>query len=307
MTLTPRSPQGRQRSRTTRAALFSAVMYAMLAACGGPVGPGPPPTPNDTVAETLDALGVDTSPSARVAPDGSALDDDAAPLGASAAYIDPAEFSDESRANPTMELVMARSFFAIDTLVVEELDGAGVTPGGDVEFGAEDVLVDLSAGNDWVTPVYDDGNQFQSLRDIAAGDLDGDGFDEIAAVYVDQSDGVLKLRTFEDDAAGYTERTSSLAAGADVRSVKLVALDDDGDGEAELMVAISFDDRVELTPIVPSGSGYALDDAAKIVLPQQVTDSTLYVRLVAGQLDYDNALELAVVVNEVTGSSSTTA
>src|SRR5690606_5039817 len=106
---------------------------------------------------------------------------------------------------------------------------------------------------------------------------------------------------------GYTERTSSLAAGADVRNVKLVALDDDGDGEAELMVAISFDDRVELTPIVPSGSGYALDDAAKIVLPQQVTDSTMYVRLAAGQLDYDNALELAVVVNEVTGSSSTTA
>lgn len=307
MTLTPRSPRTRRRVRKTGLTLFIGLLVAALAACGGPVGPGPNPQPNDNVAETLDALGVDTSPSARIAPDGSTLDDDAAPLGASAAYNDPAEFSDESSANPTMELVMARNFFANDTLVVEEIDGAGVTPGGDIEFGSEDVLVDLSAGNDWVTPVYGDENQFQSLRDIAAGDLDGDGFDEIAAVYVDQSDGVLKLRTFEDDDAGYTERTSSLAAGADVRSVKLVALDDDGDGEAELLVAISFDDRVELTPIVRSGSGHALDDTAKVVLSQQVTDSTLYVRLAAGQLDYDNALELAVVVNEVTGSSSTTA
>ncbi len=155
------------------------------------------------------ALGVDTSASARVAPDDSILDDDAAPLGGAASFGEAAEFSSESAANPAMELVMTRNFFDSDKLVVEEIVGAAVTPGGDIDLGEESVLVDLSTGNDWAAPVNDDGNQFQNLRDIAAGDLDGDGFDEIAAVYVDQSDGILKLRTFDDDAkAGRAELVS---------------------------------------------------------------------------------------------------
>lgn len=216
----------RDPGRTTRRLCLAALvplLVIVIAACTGP-GDGFNPPPNDNeVAETLDALGVDTTPSARLAPDGSTLDDDDAPLGSSASYGEAAEFSDESGANPTMEFVIARSFTASDTLVVEEIVGAAVTPVGAVEFGSESVLVDLSTGNGWAAPIYDYGNQFQALRDIAAGDLDGDGFDEIAGVFVDQSDGVVRLRTFEDDAAGYTAFTSSLAAGADVRSLKLAA------------------------------------------------------------------------------------
>ncbi|HET8984476.1 MAG TPA: VCBS repeat-containing protein [Trueperaceae bacterium] len=290
------------RTRRLFPALLALLIAAAMSACGG-VGPNPPP-PLDDVAATLAALGVDTSPSARLAPDGTTLDDDSAPLGGGAAFGEPEEFSSESAANPTMELVIARNFFDHDTLVVEEIVGAGVTPGGDIDPGSESILVDLSAGNDWVTPVYGDENQFQSLRDIAAGDLDGDGFDEIAAIYVDQSDDVLKLRVFEDDAAGYDHETHSLGAGADVRSLKLIALDADGDGTAELLVAISYDDGVELVPLVRSGTDYDLDAAGTISLPQELADSLKYVRLVAGQLDYDNGHELVVVVNEVAGNDS---
>ncbi|HET8986307.1 MAG TPA: hypothetical protein VFN03_11150, partial [Trueperaceae bacterium] len=246
------------RTRRLLPALLALLIAAAISACGG-VGPNPPPPPPDDVAATLAALGVDTSPSARLAPDGTTLDDDSAPLGGGAAFGEPEEFSSESAANPTMELVIARNFFDHDTLVVEEILGAGVTPGGDIDLGSESVLVDLSTGNDWVTPVYGDENQFQSLRDIAAGDLDGDGFDEIAAIYVDQSDDVHKLRVFDDDAAGYDAETHSLGAGADVRSLKLVALDADGDGTAELLVAISYDDGVDLVPLVRSGTDYDLD------------------------------------------------
>lgn len=304
MTLTSnwvRTLRGLRQRRTFRLslALFAA---AALSACGGPTGPTPPPT--DDVAATLAALGVDTSPTARVAPDGSSLDDGAAPLGAAASFGDPAEFSQESGANPTMELVIARNYFDHDTLVVEEIVGASVTPGGVIDLGSASELVDLSAGNAWITPSDLPGNQFQSLRDIAAGDLDGDGFDEIAAVYVDDSDGILKLRVFDDDAAEYQASTHALGSGADVRSVKLAALDADGDGSAELIVAISRDDGVDLVPITRSGTEYDLDSATAIALPQEVPGSRLYVRLAVGQLDYDNGLELAVIVNEVLGDSS---
>lgn len=282
------------------------TVVMLVAACSGPTGPGPDPDPEDPVAESLQALGIDTSQTARRAPDGSMLDGDSAPLGASAAYGEPEAFSSESGANATMELVMARNFFDSDSFVVEEIVGAQVTPGGDIDLGSESVLSDLSADNGWVEPVYGDGNQFQTLRDIAAGDLDGDGFDEIAAVYVDQSDGVLKLRVFEDDAAAYSATTSSLAPGADVRSVKLIALDDDGDGVATLLVAVSYDDGVDLVPIVDSSGGYGLDEAGTTSLPQELADSTMYVRLAAGQLDYDNGIELAVVVNEAAGDASAT-
>ncbi len=294
---------GRSTRRLCIAALVS-LLVTLVAACSGPGGGPNPPPPADDVSKTLDALGVDTTPSARLAPDGSTLDDDSAPLGSSASYGEAEDFSTDSGANPAMELVIARSFPDSDTLVVEEIVGAAVTPVGAIEFGSESVLVDLSTGNDWAAPVYDYGNQFQALRDIAAGDLDGDGFDEIAGVFVDQSDGVVKLRTFEDDAAGYTEFTSSLASGADVRSLKLAALDGDGDGTDDLVLAISYDDRVELVPLTPAGSGYELDTANKVTLPQQVTDSLLYVRIAPGQLDYDNALELVVVVNEAAGVQS---
>jgi len=291
--------------RTFYLLLATLVIVAITACSGGPGGQNPPPPPpeDDSVAATLDALGVDTAPSDRLAPDGSTLDDDAAPLGGSAAFGEPADFSSESGANPTMELVMARNFFDSDTLVVEEIVGAGVTPGGDITLGTEESLVDLSNGNDWVKPIYDDGNQFQSLRDIAAGDLDGDGFDEIAAIFVDQQDGILKLRTFDDDASDYAANTSELAAGGDVQSVKILAFDADGDGTAELLVALSYDDRVELVPLVNSGVGYELEEEAVIELQQQIAGSLLYVRLAAGQLDYDNGFEFVVIANEAAGSS----
>ncbi|MEX2501063.1 MAG: hypothetical protein WD336_01695 [Trueperaceae bacterium] len=254
------------------------------------------------MAESLQRLGVATDATPRRAPDGSTLDDDAAPLGASASFGDPAEFSSESAANATVELVVARNFSDDDTLSVEKIVGAAVTPGGDVELGEATSLADLSDANPWIAPVYDYGNQFQTLRAVAAGDLDGDGFDEFAALYVDQADDVLKLKVFEDDASGYAADQDELGPGADIRDVALVALDGDGDGTAELLAAISYDDRVELAPIHASGGGWSLGSAT--VLMQEVDGSRLYVRLAAGNLDYDNAEELAVVVNEVAGSSA---
>src|SRR5690606_20162802 len=41
---------------------------------------------------------------------------------------------------------------------------------------------------------------------------------------------------------------------------------------------------------------------AGVELPRELVDSLIYVRLAPGQLDYDNGVELAVIVNEVAGS-----
>ncbi len=297
--------------RLARPALALALA-ALLAACsGGPPGsgnPNPNPTPtDDPVASALDALGVDTTPSPRLAPDGSELGEDDAPLGPSASLGEPEAFTDESAANPHMELVLANPDIAGSTPVgttfeVRKLEEVAVTPTGTIEFGSETILADLSAGNEWALP--DGGNQFQTRRAVAAGDLDGDGFDEIAAIFVDASDDVLKLRVFEDAAAGFTARTSSLAAGASVESLTLLAYDADGDGRDDLVAAIAYGDRVELAVLTGSVAGsFSIDAGATTTLDPQVANSTLYVRMAAGQLDYDLGLELGVVVNEATSGN----
>lgn len=300
--------------RLARPALALALAVLLAACSGGPPGsgnPNPNPTPtDDPVASALDALGVDTTPSPRLAPDGSELGEDDAPLGPSASLGEPEDFTDESAANPHMELVIANPDIAGSTPVgttfeVRKLVNAAVTPAGTIEYGSETVLADLSDGNDWALPDGNEGNQFQTLRAVAAGDLDGDGFDEIAAIFVDENDNVLKLRVFEDAGDSFTARTSSLASGADVRGVALIAYDANGDGSDGLVAAIAYADRVELIAVNGSVStSFAIDASATITLDQQVAGSRLYVRTSAGQLDYDPGLELGVVVNEVTGSSS---
>ena len=306
------------RSRAASRALLACLAVAValtLAACGtsSPGGGGPGTNPgDDAVAASLGALGVDTSPSPRLAPDGSELAENDAPLGASKSLGEAEAFTAESAAHPHMELVLANPDIAGSTPVdttfeVRKLEEVAVTPNGTIEFGSETVLADLSDGNDWALPDGTDGNQFQTLRAVEAGDLDGDGFDEIAAIYVDASDDVLKLRAFEDAAAGFAARTSSLAAGADVRGVALIAYDPDGDGRDDLFAALAYADRVELVSIAGDVStSYDIDHAETKTLDPQVDGSRLYVRMSAGQLDYDQGLELGVVVNETTGSSSAT-
>jgi len=299
--------------RLARPAL-ALTLAVLLAACsGGPPGsgnPNPDPTPtDDPVASALDALGVDTTPSPRLAPDGSELGEDDAPLGPSASLGDPEAFTDESAAHPHMELVLANPDIAGSnpvgtTFEVRKLVEVAVTPTGTIEFGSETVLTDLSSGNDWALPDGNDSNQFQTRRAVAAGDLDGDGFDEIAAIFVDATDDVLKLRVFEDAAAGFTARTSSLAAGASVESLTLIAYDPDGDGSDDLVAAIAYGDRVELAVLTGSVAGsFSIDADATATLEPQVANSTLYVRMSAGQLDYDQGLELGVVVNEASAGN----
>jgi hypothetical protein len=302
------TPQGNL-ARVRRATPALALLLALvLAACGGPSGgpnPNPDPTPtNDPVTDSLEALGVDTTATPRKAPDGSDLGEDDAPLGPSASLGEPEAFTDESAANPHMELILANPDIAGSTPVgttfeVRKILNAAVTPVGDIEFGSESILADLSSGNDWALPDGNEGNQFQTRRAVAAGDLDGDGFDEIAAIFVDATDDVLQLRVFEDAAAGFTARTSSLAAGATVEGLTLYAYDPDGDGRDDLIAAIVYDDRVDLTVFTGSvATSFAIDAGATTTLDPQVAGSTLYVRMSAGQLDYDQGLELGVVVNE---------
>ncbi|TVR85665.1 MAG: hypothetical protein EA416_16425 [Trueperaceae bacterium] len=306
------------RCRPFAAVVALVATAVVLAACGGPAapsdpGPGPGgggPPPEDPIAATLETLGVDTAASPRKAPDGSTLGDDDAPLGASASLGAPTPFSAESGAHPHMELVIANPEYFGSTpegtsFEVRKIVNAAVTPTGDIEPGSEEVLADLSDGNDWALPDGTHTNQFQTRRAVAAGDLDGDGFDEIAAIFVDPSDDVLKLRVFDDAEAGFTARTSSLGAGASIRGLALIAYDANGDGRDGLTAAISYQDRVELIVLTGSVSGAFTIDADTITtLEPQIEGSILYVRMDAGQLDYDQGLELGVVVNEATGSSS---
>lgn len=315
------------------ALIIVALIIALLAGGGDEEEPGAgaaptgggspttmPPTPSTTTATpgttstqqppeqrpadlktSLQVLGVDTTGTGRVAPDQEPLPDDYSPLGASRALGDPAEGSSESGLNQTDELFLVglRLAETEGTVSLVEQEGVQIDGDGNVDQGATSVLEEFEPSDpSWaVNPDENrgDSDDTRRLRGVAAGDVDGDGFEEIVVVYVDASaaDRVLRLRILEGPEDGFSEVDRSLGDGDDVRDVAVATGDFDGDGSSQIAVGLGFDDRAELHILGPDG-----EDSPPVVYGLNFDEAIVTVELAAGNLDYDNPEELAVIVNE---------
>ncbi len=261
--------------------------------------------------QSLNVLGVDTTATDRVDPDQDALPEDYSPLGSSASFGSPDEFSDESGANKTDEIFIVNA--AVDggstRLNLVEQVGVQIDGNGAVNPGITSVLHTLpGAGNEWVdeTSGGDSDNQ-QGLRDVAAGDVDDDGLEEIVIVFVDTAaaDRVVKIKIIEDMEDGYAEIEETLADGDGILDVAITTGDFNGNGADQVAVVLTQEGSSELLIVSPQSGGdgerasnFTVDEALSKTLTHTLESPIETAEIASGNLDYDNSAELVVVVNE---------
>ena len=149
--------------------------------------------------------------------------------------------------------------------LIEKL-GVQIDGDGTINAGSTSLLQNFNeADNQWAAihgARLGDSDDTRRLRSAAAGDIDGDGFEEVIIVYVDTSaaDRVLRLRVIDDLAAGFAHAEDSLGDGDDILDVSVATGDFNGDGTAQIAIALGFADRAELRILEGSVGSYAFDD-----------------------------------------------
>jgi hypothetical protein len=242
----------------------------------------PPQSAPETVEDTLARFNIDTAQSPREDGQGSPLPDSYAPLGAATPVERFAElaFVGPRLASDSQDDVRVHVLKLVD-------DGAGRA-----ERRAE--LYQRRVSDDpWLSTRGD-------TRAATSIDVDGDGRDELLFVFKQSSNPRLQFRVVDDALASFAQLDQDELFNPDqaVRDLDLAAGDFDGDGWADALLAVDFGDSVVLRVLRNDGEGaLALTDDA-FEFPNQQTDSSVDVRLAAGNLDHDSAWEFGLVINE---------
>lgn len=298
-------------SSYARRAIGAACLIALIAACGAPGGGTTPPTNgNGELEAALNALGVDTTRTARVDPQGDPLPDDYAPLGGAASFNEPEAFTGPTGSIATSELFIAGPSVTAsgDRITLLELDGVQIGGGGEVQQGTVVPLHSLDeTDHPWVVDTsggWAQSDNGRSLRAAASGDLDGDGLDEIVVVYVDTSLAARPVRvlTIDDAEDGFGETLSTVADGGDVLDVQVITGDFDGDGADSIALALADATGIDLLFLQGAPGSYSVDASLTKRIAATTEGGQVTARLAVGNLDYDNPQELVVVVNQLTSS-----
>ena len=308
----------------------------VLSGCSGPRGVvSAPKGSGDTIQQALNKLGVNTNVGKRKAPTGTTLPSSFAPLGTTAAYKDTANGSSASNRNPTVQLMIAGPQLSASpagscnsgssptyTGNLVSIDGASVSGSGAVNFGSVTALDSFApACAAWLNPYYGTGTAasntlFQSVRSIASGDLDGDGLQEVAVAYAgaltSSGDTPLDLTVIQDSKEGYTSSTTTLMDFPNIVDVSMTTGDFNGDGTSTPVIAVAYVDpttsqqKGELLFLQGSPGSYKVDSSLTKTFDMTLSSGAMYFRMAAGNLDYDRADELAVLVGQYTSAGGPT-
>jgi hypothetical protein len=274
-----------------------------------PTGGTPPTDPPESLEATLNELGVDTSDSPRIGNEGVPLPEDYAPYGSRIAFSTmpdgtvvlgaPSELAlfgfsldEENAFLSVVENIPARAASVTTPVLPSVLTSSSdaQAPWAREDLGGEEA------------PAL-------TLRDATGADIDGDGLEELATVRIDAGQVILSLQDIDDPTAPLDERVvvppTLLATIADAR---IAAGDFDDDERDELLIGLTAaaQDAVP-TPVVLLLLDDAMGDYGVI---REFTYHSLNnavdasVALTAGNIDYDNAEEFVVNVNEMDTNSS---
>lgn len=251
-----------------------------------------------TLESSLEALGVDLTPSARLSNDGLPLPETFSPYGQ---RIKVTRLPDgEVIIGSPGELVIGGFKLpgndASITLIENNLDPDVTDP---------NIIVSVVDVVGWINESKDEERRAATtLRDVAAADIDGNGLDELVIAYTEADQVFLRIITPSNPSIAEINMVVPIPANIlPIGDLRLVAGDLDMDGRSELVIGLSGKQALGKTTL---SSVLILDDAnANFVLlhtlnlestNQNVTNTLV---LEAGNLDYDVASELVVILNEL--------
>ncbi|MHA7880589.1 MAG: hypothetical protein ACX931_12405 [Saccharospirillum sp.] len=241
---------------------------------------------DDSLNAKLDALGIDTRATPRKDTDGEDLPDSYAPLGSTQSINRFAE-------------ILLFGVDADDPDVAQSgnrMTASNLTPVSNNNYSWDTLHDEALASTPWFTDT--------EVRAAIDGDFDDDGLDEIAIVY-QLPDEDMALVIMQDATEGYAISMPQIVDNNSWDEVFLSRGDYDGDSDVDLMVGM----------VSPAGNAKMVmlaNDNGTLTLNGQRIDINLeqydinHLALASGNLDYDSAIEFAVVANEgsLTSTSS---
>lgn len=297
---------------TANRSIWRCVCIAALVALGCesgmnvplPGGDGGGTAARSDVDASLQSLGVNTDPEPRVDDAGDELPEDYSPLGSQRTF------------GQTQELFIAgMQLKLIDPAGNEDVltNRAAYLELTDDATAELELAVDTFAeGQAWESDTLSghpgfNGYGGQTARSAAAGDVDGDGRDEVLVAYAIDSEVAGANRVFVEVLNGKKERVGETVLIGDYSSsvtLTIEAGDVDGDGDDDMVLAIASDGAAIIHVLINSNGELVQNDSLQRELEPFSENSNLSVELALGNIDRDNGQELVVIINEFEGDAS---
>jgi hypothetical protein len=294
--------------RTSFIKTLSAGFVLLLGACGSGGGGSATNSLPATVSDSLNLLGVSTADSPRLSNDGVALPQDFSPFGQRLKIA--INQAGETHIGAPMEMIVGGFALQGATDLFTVLDNLTLPAAGNqIQPAPIHSLSPTQAP--WVRE--DGGSEKDppvTLRDSAGGDLDGDGYDEMIVAYAAAGQVLVRIanlakRPLPDEILVVPVPADVLPVG----DVRVRAADLDGDGHAEIILAVSQAaafGRSTYTGLLVLGwtPGNLVPRHARVFQSTLGSANGISVTAVLepGNVDYDSADEIVLVLNEFVGS-----
>lgn len=243
----------------------------------------------DDVADTLANLNIDTSPTVRVDKNNNPLPESFTPIGKSKTLSKKSEFF-------LAGLKLSSNSAHVNLLKFKP--GIKNVPGvQDTEDSTENLTPD----------VLDETWKNDNANAATAGDVDGDGLEEVILLWWDSNDKGIRLKVIDDETENFQESGISTLTTANPSWLSIEAADFNGDAIDEIAISIVDDSLGSIVIHFLSGnktSGYSIDTNKDKDFTASEANSTLGIEFTSGQLDLDGGMELGVVVNEIWGNGT---
>lgn len=284
-----RSPLSCSTTPIPLAAALFCVPLALLPGCsGGSGGGGGDEGPVATgLTKTLQDLGVSTAMSQRQGIDGNDLSNDYAPFG------------------DTWELAKTSELLVLGAEVTSSGERFTLLDLTDDDGNAdEEVLFALSEDDeDWIANSTTFGSFYEDdTRSIAAADIDADGLEEVVIAYL--NGGEIRLRIYDDEAAGFASSDFQVAFEAGVEDVVLQSARLNGDRRDDLVLGFTTNDVDAFVMFLRTDESGFTEIGSRLTFGATVPSPSVNVEISVGNVDMDREDEIAVVVNERFGTTN---
>jgi hypothetical protein len=271
----------------------------------GPIGGGAPPSdPPANLSASLNDLGVGTASTPRVSNEGVPLPEDYAPFGNRIVFSTLE--SGEVVIGAPNEVAFVGFSLDAENAFLTVVDNLPPEEAGTVRTVTPRVISKSDTaqapwareqnGFEWVAPL--------TFRDSTGSDVDGDGLAEFVTIRFESGLLILSIAEIDDPTVVVDERIIDVPpAIAAVGDVRIAGGDFDNDGRDELLLAISqtasAGQATNVVVVVLDDTDSDFQVITEFAYQSVLLGADVSVVLKSGNIDYDVALEIIVVLNEL--------